>query len=365
MEKLIPCGRKLDLQQIRTHTLRPLHYLIRQTSWGGIPEQYDELIPSLKLFLSNNELEDIPGELFKLENLTVLSLRSNNLTEIYSSIGKLAKLQDLSVGSNQLNWLPWELLQLTNASLKRWALSPNPFILPVPSTLECNKSVPMRGSDHAYQVASTHIAFLDIAGVSSRHWRPAPSSMTEHWPDPARIHEFLGPATEERTKVPSLMELALRACYKAPRLSQLPFLLSEDVNVAHLIQLLKQTFYLKEAGGRNCSVCGHEYIVPRTEWVEWWCLVPPNGSGKMENALDQSGGPIPFLRRGCSWACWVQDPETSIRGWNLAPSGDRLRGGDTDQSELRHELYLKYMPLGYHSFAFLPAGSASSGSQWG
>ncbi len=336
-QKLIPCGRKLGLQQIRTHTLRPLRYLIRHTSGGGIAEQYEELTPSLHLFLSNNELDDVPGELFKLENLTVLSLRSNDLTEIVSSISKLTKLQELNVGSNQLNWLPWELLQLTKGSLSRWTLFPNPFIRPVPSTWDYNKRVSMPGSDHAYQVASTHIAFLDITGTSSRQWRPAPSSMTEHWPEPARIHEFHGPPTEEQTRIPSLLELALQTCYRAPQLSQLPFLLPEDVDVAHLIQLLKQTFYLKEAGGRECSVCGREYIVPRTEWVEWWCLVLPHSPGKRESALDRSGGPIPFLRRGCSWACWVQEPDPLIRGWSLAPSGDwlRIRGGDSKESELR------------------------------
>ena len=325
----------MDLQQIRTQTLRPLRYLIRQISEGGSAELYEELIPSLHLFLSNNELDDVPGELFKLENLTVLSLRSNNLTEIFPSIGRLARLQELNFGSNQLNWLPWELLQLTKASLKRWTLFPNPFIRPVPSTWGYNKRVSMPGSDHAYQVASTHIAFLDITGASSRQWRPAPSSMTEHWPDPARMHEFFGPPAEEQTKVPSLLELALRACYKAPQLSQLPFLLPEDVDMTHLIRLLKRTFYLKEAGGRKCSVCEREYIVPRTEWVEWWCLLPPHSSGKSESALDRSGGPIPFLRSGCSWACWVQDHDTLFGGWSLAPSGDRLRGGDTDHSELR------------------------------
>ena len=327
----------MDLQQIRTHTLRPLRYLIRHTSGAGNAEQYEELTPSLHLFLSNNELDYVPGELFKLENLTVLSLRSNNLTEIFSSISKLTKLQELNVGSNQLNWLPWEILQLTKRSLNRWTLFPNPFIRPVPSTWQYNKHVSIPDSNYAYQVASTHIAFLDITGASSRQWRPAPSSMTEQWPEPARIHKFLGPPTEEQIRVPSLLELALRACYKAPQLSQLPFLLPEDVDVEHLIQLLKQTLYLKEAGGRECSVCGREYIVPRTEWVEWWCLLPPNSSGKHESALDRSGVPIPFLRRGCSWACWVQDSRALIRGWSLTPRGDRprIRGGDTEEGELR------------------------------
>ena len=89
---------------------------------------------------------------------------------------------------------------------------------------------------------------------------PRPRTVT------ARIHDFLSPPAEERTRVPSLLELVLRKCYNSPQLSQLPLLLPEDVGVAYLIRLLKQTFWITKAGGRQCSVCGREYIVPRTEW---------------------------------------------------------------------------------------------------
>ena len=325
------CGRGLNLQQIRTQTLRPLHLLIRQIHARGRVEHYEELFPSIGLYLANNELDHLPGELFKLENLKVLSVRCNNLTEISSSIGKLTKLRELNVASNQLNWLPWEFLQ-TKACYDMWKLLPNPFIRPTPVTEEYNKRVSMPGSDHACHVASSHIAFLDVTGSSNRQWRPAPSSTTEHWPELARIHNFLGPPAEEQTRVPSLIELVLRKCYNSPQLSQLPFLLPEDVGVAYLIELLKQTFYIKEAGGRTCSVCGRVYIVPRTEWVEWWYLVPPRSSGKNQSALARSGGPTPFLRRGCSWACWVQEPGTVITGWSLAPTGDRLPGGDATRA---------------------------------
>ena len=321
------CGRGLKLQQIRTQTLKPLHLLIRQIHVRGRVEHYEELFPSIGLYLSNNELDDLPGELFKLENLKVLSLRSNNLTEISSSVGKLTKLEELNVACNQLNWLPWEFLQ-TKACHDMWKLLPNPFIRPTPITEEYNKRVSMPGSDHAHHVASTHIAFLDVTGASNRQWRPAPSSTTEHWPDLARIHDFLGPRAEEQTRVHSLLELVLRKCYNSPQLSRLPLLLPEDVGGAYLIELLKQTFYIKEAGGRECSVCGREYIVPRTEWVEWWYLVSPRSSGAIQGALARSGGPTPFLRRGCSWACWVQAPDTVITGWSLAPTEGRLPGGD-------------------------------------
>lgn len=41
--------------------------------------------------------------------------------------------------------------------------------------------------------------------------------------------------------------------------------------------------------GQKCSVCRKIYVVPRTEWLEWW-------------SVEGEGG-LPFLRRGCSWGC--------------------------------------------------------------
>ena len=303
------------MQQIRTPTLRPLRYFTRLLPDLG----NHSLKPALRLYLSNNLLEEVPGEVFQLTNLEVLSLRSNKLTEILPSIGELNNLKELNLGSNQLNWLPWELLGLLHANLQKCMIHPNPLVRPVPSTWS---HVPGRRfkSGEPRQVASTRIAFLDLTGASFRQWPPAPSSLPEHWPEPLADDEFLGPPPQERTKTPSLLELALRACKNSPQVSQLPFLIPDDCP-AHLTQLLQKTWKLKEAGGQSCSVCGNEYIIPRTEWIEWWYCIPEQGLGGQQlglNPLAMHGTPVPLLRRGCSWACWEENASPLIRGWSCA-----------------------------------------------
>jgi len=174
-------------------------------------------------------------------------------------------------------------------------------------------------SDNPWPVASTRIAFLDATGASIRGWPPAPSSLSEHWGETVENGEFLGPVPEERTKIPSLMEVALRACYNSPQLSQLPFMLPEDSEDCpnHLSQLLKKTWKIKEAGGQSCSVCKSNYIVPRTEWVEWWHCLPREGTqAGLRQVPTHDQGPIPLLRRGCSWQCWEESDNPLNRGWN-------------------------------------------------
>ena len=308
------------MQQIRTPTLRPLRYYTRQVPrQGSCIRCYQSLTPALRLYLSNNLLEEVPGEVFNIKILEVLSLRLNNLTEILPSIGKLCNLRELNVGSNQLHWLPWELLGLLHANLKKCMIYPNPFIRPVPYT-----------SNHA----STRIAFLDITGASFRDWPPAPSSLPEHWPEPQTDDEFLGPPPEERVKTPSLLELALRACKESRQLSQFPFLIPDDCP-QHLAQLLERTWKIKEAGGQSCSVCGNEYIIPRTEWIEWWyCILEQVPRGQPDSSLATHRMPVPLLRRGCSWACWEENASPLIRGWSSAT----LPGGVKEETDFQGEV---------------------------
>ena len=323
------------LQQIRTPTLQPLRYYTKIVpKQGSETRHYQSLTPALRLYLSNNLLEEVPGEIFHLNNLEVLSLRSNNITEILPSIGELSNLKELNLGSNQLNWLPWELLGLLHANLRKCMLYPNPLIRPLPSVWN---EASRRTSDfhEPCQVASTRIAFLDITGLSIRHWPPAPSSLPKNWPEPKAEDEFLGPPPEERTKTPSLLEIALRACKKSAQLSQFPFLIPDDCP-ERLKQLIQQTWKLKEAGGKTCSVCGNEYIIPRTEWIEWWYCIPDQGylpRWQTNGPLAMNKTPVPFLRRGCSWACWEENASPLIRGWSSAT----LPGGSTEEMVFRAE----------------------------
>lgn len=321
------------MQQIRMPTLRPLRYHTRIIPKQGKRDQYQSLTPALRLYFSNNLLEEIPGEVFHLKNLEVLSLRSNNLTEILPSIGELTKLKELNLGSNQLNWLPWELLGLLHANLHKCMIYPNPFFRPVPSTWNYVSSQKPESGEPC-QVASTRIAFLDITGASFRHWPPAPSSLSDHWPEPQADDEFLGPPPEERTKTPSLLELALRKCKESSQLSQFPFLIPED-SPDHLKDLLQKTWKLKEAGGKSCSVCGNEYVIPRTEWIEWWYCIPEQGfRGQVDNSVAMHKMPVPLLRRGCSWACWEENASPLIRGWSSAT----LPGGLKEEKGVQGEV---------------------------
>ncbi|KAI8882363.1 hypothetical protein K501DRAFT_101232 [Backusella circina FSU 941] len=57
---------------------------------------------SLQLYLYSNQIEDLCPSLFKLRNLTVLSLRNNRLTNIPVEIALLENLVELALGNNQL-----------------------------------------------------------------------------------------------------------------------------------------------------------------------------------------------------------------------------------------------------------------------
>ncbi len=315
----------MHLQQIRTPTLNPLRYYTKQ-----VPQQrnsYQGLTPDLGLYLSNNSLDNVPSEVYHLVNLKVLSLRSNNLTEILPAMSGLTNLNELNLGSNQLTWLPWEILGLVDPSsplhVEKCNVHPNPFLKPVPSIRNIEDWKETLRKNYKGHLASTRIAFLDTTGSSLRDYAQAPSSVPEHWEKSLNAEDSVYPPLHKRTKTPSLMELAIRACYKSTHLSQLPFLLPSDCP-AHLKQLLESTWKLKESGGTHCSVCGSDYILPRTEWMEWWYCTPSNGSPVDGGELPaHKGMPVPLLRRGCSWQCFEENPDVMIRGWSssIAPGG--------------------------------------------
>ena len=173
----------IELQQIRTPTLRPLRYITKYTNTRIQPsdDQFQALVPTIGLYLSNNDLTEVPGEIYHLQNLTVLSLRSNSITEILPSIANLSNLRELNLGGNQLRYLPYELVSLRgtiarkNSGAPKFTVFPNPLMRPVPSDWAWDREI--QQVDHVY-FASTRIAFLDILGNSLRNGPPAPSSTT-------------------------------------------------------------------------------------------------------------------------------------------------------------------------------------------
>lgn len=81
---------------------------------------------SYQLYLTNNNLTELPRALFKFTKLQVLALRVNQLKVIPPLIDKLSNLVDLSLGANSLKFLPYQILNLKK--LISFRAGPNPFI---------------------------------------------------------------------------------------------------------------------------------------------------------------------------------------------------------------------------------------------
>jgi len=311
----------LKLDKIDSHMMRPLRYLTKHPANDYHPpsqEAYTPLTPSLHLYLSRNALRTLPGELFHLKHLTVLSLRNNKLAELPPAIGDLENLVELNIGINKLRWLPWEILKLIRQRLRILNVHPNPlFCIPdespdiraSTSTTHLHSptslTVPMEAiTPQPWEptlLASTATTVLHIDGSPVHHTPPAPSTV----PDSSHLRLYappsphaLAPSATSPSRVPSLLEIALRECSQSPYLPHLSDLLPPDCPDS-ISRLLTAAFSIKDAGGQKCSVCGKEFIVARTEWVEWWDFLP--GSECQGGAVAVMG--VPLLRRGCSWLC--------------------------------------------------------------
>lgn len=302
----------MDLKHISSHSLMELQAITRQP--------HRSLMASLNVFLDNNSLNAVPGGLFQVKTITNLSLSGNKLTEVLPSIEQLVNLRELNLGDNQLRYVPREIGSLHK--LKICTVWPNPLIRPVPSD-------PIPVLQQGYRilpkvtrsiVARTNVSFLDILGKPMPGWWPAPSQPGEYKIEPLKSGEIRVPKREERTKTPSLLELSLRSCYNASNTVQLPFKL-KDTCQPHVSDLLKKTYWLKEAGGQTCSVCGSGYIIPRTEWVEWWYAYDSWPHIVLKHfCLRFPNGPIPALRRGCSWACSEEREDVVVKEWENSDS---------------------------------------------
>lgn len=324
---------------------------------------FEQRDPSLQLFLFNNRLTRVPGAIFDLNHLTVLSLRGNQLTELPPSIRKLTNLRELNLSQNLLRYLPMELLELLydqNCSLETLQLHPNPWYQPKPAETGPHSGLlwlktrpPIRDPKHsgnrwlkkslgaealhrnvnlyAFFRARTpvEVTYTVGAGPSNFHIGHGETYLpTEDWDSEPQWPTDLSRPLSKR--VPSLMELSLQACLRSPYLTKLSGLLDPQSH-RHLFGRLEKAQEWLETGGVTCTVCQQPMINPTAQWLEWWQIYESKKIDLVTSASNSlvarlsshpaarslSGNKdekmIPFIRRACSWKC-VLHP---VRGLGL------------------------------------------------
>ncbi|EED20170.1 Leucine Rich Repeat domain protein [Talaromyces stipitatus ATCC 10500] len=307
------------LKSIPTDLLRPLVHLTKQPAVADGPvtdEVFTSLTPALRLFLAGNHLTELTSELFELGNLNVLSVRNNELVEIPGAIRKLTNLQEVNLSVNQLTTLPWEVLWLIRkGDLKQLTIHPNPFMSLEEAAADIEhwhhgdgpeddlRSCEYEGPAPEDAWAPIHIATSRVQRFDAEGKPVLNTKSSGKFQDPSH--------KSPRSRVPSLRELALLECSKAPYLDQ--FLAGDATSVEYpepVIRLLRKAVSVRNAGGMSCSVCHRSFVIPRTEWIEWWdCATYENGL-KFPRASGAELRPLPFLRRGCSWGCVPQVDES-------------------------------------------------------
>lgn len=331
---------------------------------------FEHLEPTMKLFLTSNKLKALPEALFNLSHLSVLSLRANKIQEIPPAIGRLTSLTELNVAQNNLQHLPFEILNLfsEDSKLMSFQIHPNPFHaaqLPKDEDQVTGNKFPFNGIGRrqrrgalAYPLpgenfhpkwrlsykARTEVRFLDSDGSHlkgpkfSAHTLFGPEKFPNGLPIAAADYTPKPPSARGNpvSRVPSLLECALQACSKTTELPYLAKQLPEDCP-STFPTLLANVAAKRDAGGTKCTVCSRNFLIARTEWIEWWVieravlanigesdsyhlyctrtsintytkswlgiLSAASPLRSMENERDIKERMVPLIRRGCSWLC--------------------------------------------------------------
>jgi hypothetical protein len=290
----------------------------------GVP--FEPRDPQIQLYLGNNGLTTLPGVIFDLQNLTLLSLRANELHDLPPAIGRLQSLETLNVSQNQLRCLPAEILDLLEPKgrLKDLLVQGNPF-LPAATSENLAVAPISESGDQPWRPVDYHFKTIEKLfedarnrsseeqasrgsrlGFATRFVTRSPTGYRDTLGRPCTVGVSPSRASNAMTaatKVLSLTELSLRACAQSPYLSQLRALLPDD-SPAALNDLLTEATVLQENGGLTCSVCKRNLIIARTRWMEWYELgIAQNVLSGRIQTFNAHESVIPFLYRGCSWRC--------------------------------------------------------------
>jgi hypothetical protein len=329
-----------DLEELSNETVAPL------SQFSCIPTvtkdvAFEQKDPQLKLYLAANRLSRIPGALFDITHLTILSLRGNQLEEIPQSISKLINLKELNISQNRLRHLPVELFSLmeTGSKLETLTIHPNPFFQPdvtfggfyAEDTLQKPEPTPnSKPGTPKYALSYKPPRFLcrrlgrsrveeyDCRGDNPSKFTnaDAPKRLPVDLVfDKAHYSTWWYPANHFKqcdprrgfTRVPNLIEAALRSCSKSTHLSELEHYVNEEL--PHLQRLLHRASRQKAIGGVSCSECKTCIVTPALEWIEWRDLrsvkpQPGNLAHRMSPLSELlSEMAVPFLHRACSRRC--------------------------------------------------------------
>lgn len=245
----------------------------------------------------------LPGAIFDLENLTLLSLRGNRITELPDSIGNLRNLRELNVSQNQLKFLPSSLLNLLGPGSNMITLSVqlNPLLQLDSSFIATAREIDDAidssrvSAITAFFVARSRVQYGTSNGKRTEFDLAVPIQATTN------TKSQDSGSGDDSCRVPSLMELTLRKCYQSSMLSDLPGYLPND-SFEKLREQLRVVLAQRETGGVHCSVCGHHLITPVTQWIEWWGI---KYNSPTDPQLPRLHDPdvLPFFNVGCSMAC--------------------------------------------------------------
>ncbi|KAL7948525.1 hypothetical protein V8C42DRAFT_253726 [Trichoderma barbatum] len=329
--------------------------------------------PELKLFLSLNKLTRVPGSLFDITHLTVLSLRGNQLTELPSAISKLSNLKQLNISQNYLKHLPAEFLDLfkVGGKLRELSLFVNPFLQPeqhrAQSAADDGDQNLLRPAPYVTRrfkwvfdhdiipryltrwLGRSPLQISDSNGQILSEFRlPSSEDSETHVPVAVSSDRFgLSVSVSPRSSlnlrkgaarpsvVPSLVEIALQSCYGSSQLRDLEAYIPEGLS--HLRKLVQRASVQKDNGGVTCSTCQKTLVVPRIEWIEWREIcrgsVFPRSTHNTTDLItrpftkDETEMAVPFLYRACSWRCGPKDSEKN-QWWSMPtkPEGVEEKG---------------------------------------